>query len=139
MIKCKYCGSENPDDTTFCMNCGAAIIPEDESRVETETTKEGETILEAYQPEMNYTSSVPSDKPDYQTVCLLALIFGIVGFFFNPLYLVSLTALILGIIGHINMGTKKNYALAGWILAIASFIVSLIIDIFCTMGFGVFC
>ena len=108
MIKCKYCGSENPDDTTFCMNCGAAIIPEDESRVETETTKEGETILEAYQPEMNYTSSVPSDKPDYQTVCLLALIFGIVGFFFNPLYLVSLTALILGIIGHINMGTKKK-------------------------------
>lgn len=139
MIKCKYCGSENPDDTSFCMNCGAAIIPEDESRVETETTREGETILEAYQPEMNYTSATPSEKPDYQTVCLLALIFGIVGFIFNPLYLVSLAALILGIIGHVNMGTKKNYAMIGWILAIVSFVFSLIIDIFCTMGFGVFC
>ena len=25
MIKCNYCGGENPDDYKFCMNCGAPL------------------------------------------------------------------------------------------------------------------
>ncbi len=25
MIKCKYCGGENPDNNKFCMNCGAPL------------------------------------------------------------------------------------------------------------------
>lgn len=84
------------------------------------------------------------NKPDYENVCVLALVFGFLGFFFNPLYLISLTAIILGIIGHANQGSKKTLGMVGWILGLASLCCQLFFDLVCaaaTCGWGsiVFC
>ena len=34
MIKCKYCGGENPDNNKFCMNCGAPLDHDAQDAVE---------------------------------------------------------------------------------------------------------
>ena len=34
MIKCKYCGGENPDNNKFCMNCGAPLDHDAQDEVE---------------------------------------------------------------------------------------------------------
>lgn len=89
---------------------------------------------QAYQQQM-----LRGDRPDYENVCVLAFVFGILGFFFNPLYLCSVAAIVLGIIGHVNNGSKKSLALAGWILGICSFAVQLFVDFVCvaaTCGIG---
>ena len=84
------------------------------------------------------TSSSTSDG-DYKIVCLLALIFGGVGFLINPLYLVSLAALILGIIGVICSEKYKTWAIIGIVLSIVGCFVQILLDIFCTFGLGIFC
>ena len=79
------------------------------------------------------------NKPDYENVSVLAFVFGILGFFFNPLYLVSLAAIVLGIIGHANQGSKKSMAMVGWILGLISLVVQLVFDFICaaaTCGIG---
>lgn len=82
---------------------------------------------------------ITNNNNDYKTVCLLALIFGISGFLINPLYLVSIAAIVLGIVGQLNTKTYKNWAMAGWICGAASMVVQFILDIFCTFGAGIFC
>ncbi|MBO4474432.1 MAG: hypothetical protein J5750_05895 [Clostridiales bacterium] len=79
------------------------------------------------------------NKPDYENVCVLALVFGILGFFLNPLYLVSVAAIVLGIIGHANNGSKKTLGMVGWILGASSLAVQLLFDFICaatTCGIG---
>ncbi|MBP5492778.1 MAG: hypothetical protein J6Y08_08030 [Clostridiales bacterium] len=93
-----------------------------------------------YRDQQEYAQRMANpNKVDHENVCVLALVFGILGFFFNPLYLISLTAIILGVIGHANQGSKKTLGMIGWILGICSFVTQLILDIFCTFGFGIFC
>ncbi|MBR2750760.1 MAG: hypothetical protein IKM88_17245 [Lachnospiraceae bacterium] len=78
-------------------------------------------------------------RPDYEAVCVLAFVFGVLGFFFDPLYLISLAAIILGIIGHANNGTKKSLGMAGWILGICSCFFQIVMDYICmvsTCGVG---
>ncbi len=75
----------------------------------------------------------------YESVSIMAFVFGLVGFIFNPLYLISLAAIILGIIGQINNISKKSLAIAGWILGIVSLICQLAFDFICaasTCGVG---
>lgn len=64
-------------------------------------------------------------------VGLAALICGIVCFFFNPMYAVSLAAVILGIVGIARAGkdSPKTMAIIGLCLGGASMLVSVIIDI----------
>ncbi|MCR5208643.1 MAG: zinc-ribbon domain-containing protein [Lachnospiraceae bacterium] len=79
----------------------------------------------------------PAPKKDLTTVCTLALVFGIIGFFCDPLYIITTAAFILGIIGLVNNGSKKGFALAGLICSICACCLQVIIDI-CTLGIGVF-
>ena len=75
----------------------------------------------------------------YESVSILAFVFGLVGFVFNPLYFISLAAIILGIIGQVNNISKKSLAIAGWILGIVSLIFQLAFDFICaasTCGVG---
>ncbi|MBO4686998.1 MAG: zinc ribbon domain-containing protein [Clostridiales bacterium] len=79
------------------------------------------------------------NRPDYENVCVLALVFGILGFFLNPLYLVSVAAIVLGIIGHANNGSKKTLGMVGWILGLSALVVQLFFDFMCaatTCGIG---
>ena len=77
------------------------------------------------------------EKKDQTTVCVLALVFGILSFFCDPFYAFTLAAIVLGIVGIVNNGSKKGLAIAGLICGICAIPVQFIIDL-CTMGLGVF-
>ena len=142
MIVCKYCGSHNPDDMLYCSNCGNTL----EGCEHTDNYYEQSEIPDTYSDPV-YTPgnmdayvhdpSVTGD--DFKTVGLLSVIFGIVGFFLNPLYVFSLAAIVLGIITNIKSYYYKSRGIAGWILGIVSCVVQILLDIFCTMGAGIFC
>lgn len=68
-------------------------------------------------------------KEDYENVSVLAFILGWVSFFFNPLLLTSLAAIILGIIGHVNQGSKKKLAKIGWILGVIALFIHLTLKV----------
>lgn len=77
----------------------------------------------------------PPYQPQYQQpnrsngVGTAALVCGVVGFLFNPVYVVSIAAVVLGIIGLCMKGKKKGTATAGLILGFSSFIVQFILDL----------
>lgn len=72
-------------------------------------------------------------KTDLENTCVLALIFGFISLVFNPLCVISLVAITLGIIGHVNNGSKKSLAKLGWILGVISLAIQLIF--FLAIGF----
>lgn len=72
-------------------------------------------------------------KTDLENTCVLALIFGFVSLIFNPLCVTSLVAITLGILGHVNNGSKKSLAKLGWILGVISLVIQLIF--FMAIGF----
>ncbi len=93
---------------------------------------------QGYNQQGNYQQGYgPAPKKDLTTVCTLALVFGIIGFFCDPLYIITTAAFILGIIGLANNGSKKGQAMAGFICSICATCVQVIFDI-CTLGIGVF-
>ena len=94
---------------------------------------------QAEQPVYSQPAQGAASGGDYKTVCLLSLIFGGSCFLINPLYLISLAGLVLGIIGIICSQKYKTWAVIGMILSIVGCICQIIIDIFCTLGFGIFC
>ena len=78
----------------------------------------------------DYNSSAPAqNNNDYKTVCMLAMIFGIVSFIFNPTYLVSIAAIVLGIVGQTHTQTYKTWAMTGWICGTCSIVIGFIVDI----------
>ena len=88
----------------------------------------------------NYSRNVEQDwrpKKNYEGVALACLICGCAGFIFNPFYLVSLAAIILGIIALCNKTTAKTLAIIGLCLAPVAAGLQLVFDIF-TFGLGVF-
>jgi len=93
---------------------------------------------QGYNQQGNYQQGYgPAPKKDLTTVCTLALVFGIIGFFCDPFYIITTAAFILGIIGLANNGSKKGQAMAGFICSICATCVQVIFDI-CTLGIGVF-
>ncbi|MCR5061087.1 MAG: zinc-ribbon domain-containing protein [Saccharofermentans sp.] len=133
MAVCNNCGHDNADGKVFCENCGSELG----------TSK----ILEQYSVDEPFSASTVGttgnvengNYNDYKTICLLAMIFGIAGFLINPLYLVSLAGIVLGIIGQINSVNYKTWAMVGWICGGVSIIVQFFFDLFCTAGIGFFC
>ena len=65
-------------------------------------------------------------KVDLENTSVLALVFGFLSFVFNPLCVTSLVAITLGILGHVNNGSKKSMAKLGWILGLISLVIQLI-------------
>lgn len=148
MKTCNSCGAENPNKNLFCATCGAPFASESEGKAEPISgTPDAEVIVKPVESSDNgsytydqstYTQPKAEDG-DYSIIALLSLILGIVGFFINPLYLMSLAGFILGIIGVANSVNYKSLATAGLIVSIVSFVVQVILDIFCTFGLGIFC
>ncbi len=91
------------------------------------------------QPEQRYGMVEPVKEKS--GICTAALVLGIVSFFINPLYLVSITGLILGIVGINKKPVPVNRNLGGWGIGLsgASILIQLILDIIitiCTAGMG---
>ncbi len=76
--------------------------------------------------------------PDKNTIALVGMILGIVGFFLNPLYLVSVAAIILSIIGVCKKNApRRGMAIAGIILGGVSMACQGIVDFLLTIFTGI--
>lgn len=89
------------------------------------------------QPNYGQPNYYAPEKKDQTTVCILALVFGITSFVCDPFYAFTMAAIVLGIVGIVNNGSKKGLAIAGLVCAICAIPVQFIIDL-CTMGIGFF-
>ena len=70
-------------------------------------------------------------------VAIAALVCGIISIVFSPLGLVSLAAIVLGIVGICLPGTSKGMSITGLVLGVASPIVHFVVDtILSTISFG---
>ena len=95
-------------------------------------------VPQPYIPPQQYYAA-----PQYDTskdgICMAGLILGIVAFFINPLYIVSILAIIFGAMGMNSRSINASKAKVGLILGIASigaqFVFDLLITIF-TFGMG---
>ena len=88
---------------------------------------------------MSNNSGFPTKQSN--VVCIISLICGIVAFIYNPLYLVSIGALITGIIGLTGYRDSKILAVIGLILGIAAFLFQFVTDLLLsvfTMGLSFF-
>ena len=72
----------------------------------------------------------PAEKKKHSGVAIAALICGIAGFFFNPLYAVTLAAIVLGIIGIATAKDRpKGLAVTGLVLGCIALPTQLGIDL----------
>ena len=167
MSICKTCGAQNSDQARFCESCGARFEEIVKAEPVTELPKEDDFVAEPaaepvaapvpapvpapvqydnaqyqqqyqqqYQPQQPVAPAQPNG--DYKTVCILALIFGCVAIVFDPFYLTSIAAIVLGVIGHTKSVNSKGMAIAGWILGIVSICIQVPLDIM-SFGLGLFC
>lgn len=96
-----------------------------------------------------------NEAPDYvyepyqqnvggEGICIAALVLGIVGFFLNPCYIVSLLAIIFGFFGQAKNNSKKAFAIWGWALGFAAIVLQILGDLLVSLfsggvGLFVFC
>lgn len=92
-------------------------------------------------PEYNYNPE-PVVPQTEKTIGLVSLILGAVGFIINPLYGLSIAAIITGIVGIATAGGRpKTKATIGLVLGIVSLLSQCALDLFITlitMGVGGF-
>jgi hypothetical protein len=90
----------------------------------------------------NQTPITPEPKKKESGVGLASVICGGVAFLFNPLYLVSLAAVILGIIGIAKANSRpKTMAIVGLCLGGALIVLGIVWDVLITIfsaGIGIF-
>lgn len=151
MAICRYCNYENAEGKKFCGNCGASLNqPTSEATAPSEVptfqqpqplpqqvSQEGpnskyvepantipfnEKDQKAYQEKLAHPN-----RPDYENTSVLAFVLGFVSIIFNPLLLTSIAAIVLGIIGHANQGSKKKMAMIGWILGLITLVIRLVV------------
>ena len=63
MVKCKYCGGENPDKNKFCMNCGAPLDHDAADAVEQQDFTEEDLPAQADVPEPEPFQEDPFGQP----------------------------------------------------------------------------
>ena len=85
-----------------------------------------------------YTTYEEVAGPEKNTIALVAMILGIVGFLLDPLYLVSVAAIILGIIGVCKKNApRRGMAIAGIILGGVSMACQMLVDTLLTIFTGI--
>lgn len=89
----------------------------------------------------NYYAPQPPQK-NTNGCSVASLVCGIIALLcLNPMYLVSITAIILGAVGVSKHDDSKGLAVTGIVLGIASIVICLTVDILITilsLGFGFF-
>lgn len=82
-------------------------------------------------PQYMHGGMSPEPPGTKSGICIAALVLGIVAFFINPLYLVSITGLVMGIVGINQKPIPLNKSLGIWgiVLSSTALVIQLILDI----------
>ena len=108
MPNCKYCGTCVSEDSTFCSNCGKAIIPD----------------YFVYDTQLNALPSVKKEKKGHGVAGLVLSIFALllsVAYFFSPVLLPFIPAKILGVALYAILGIILLFSLLAFIFSITAF------------------
>ena len=94
---------------------------------------------QSYQQPYQQPYQAPQKKTN--TPGIVSLILAILAGCFNPCYIVSIVAIVLGAVGLSKKYDSKGIAIAGLVIAIVTFILQIILDICITLfsaGIGIF-
>ncbi len=137
MKNCPNCGRENPDGNRFCEGCGSDLSAMSGGSIPNYTNS-ADTVYSgySYQPNgyqyggsQNGYYNMPPMQEENTTVCILSLVFGILSIIgCNCCYLFSIAAIVLGIVGIVQGGSKKGMAIAGLICGALGLVIWPIID-----------
>lgn len=92
-----------------------------------------------YASDIMYDNTVTDDASATQSndskdgMCIASMILGIVGFFVNPVYVVSILAIIFGAIGMKSTGTNAGKAKVGLVLGIVAICIQIVLDFILTI------
>ena len=98
-----------------------------------------EEALAEIKPVKEKTTQAPSkiivveNNNSKDGLCTAALVLGIIAFFINPLYILSILAIIFGAIGSGKNSSKKGSARVGIVLGIISLIIQFSLDLVITI------
>ncbi len=106
---CSKCGAQNPEGITTCQSCGAPLA-----------------IVASSPATAVSATAVPSSPPKESSgLAVAALVLGILGFF------TGITSVLAIIFGAVAMSqTKKNLNLAGRGMAVAGFVMGIVVVAF---------
>ena len=114
MKYCRYCGAAMPDHAGFCPNCGR----QEETAANSEPRNQGFNG-NPYQPPVNGYVPFENAAP-CSGMAVASMVLGIISMFINPLTILGILALILGLValpqtaGGVRRG--RGMAIAGIIL-----------------------
>ena len=92
---------------------------------------EPENVAQENYTQTNYSQGNNNDSKD--TLSITSLILGIVGFLVNPLYIVSVLAIIFGAIGMNSNGIHREKGKVGLILGIIAVCLQVVVDFILTL------
>lgn len=92
---------------------------------------EPENVAQENNTQTDYSQGNNNDSKD--TLSITSLILGIVGFLVNPLYIVSVLAIIFGAIGMNSNGVHKGKGKVGLILGIIAICLQVVVDFILTI------
>lgn len=130
MKKCVYCGADLEDQAAFCTRCGK---PAGEENGSAPSGSQGQPSGMPYAPGPGYYGGPVPGR--YNGMAIASLVLGIVGIFFNGLYLVpSILAIIFGILGRSQIRRDPSQrgmgmATAGLVLGIVFLVLYLLVII----------
>ena len=127
---CKYCGSELPNGTTFCLKCGKDDISEASSEIETTQEIKNSNSFE-YTPDVTKEEVV---DPQRNSMASKILTFAIMGLAFGASYYLSFLGLIFSIISRVKLSKyikiyndTEGKATVGKHLGLVGLIVSIVL------------
>ena len=135
---CKYCGSELPDGTTFCLNCGKDDTPDITNETKQENTNEIQTETA---PSTDKTKS----DPKRDSLASKILTFAIMGLAFGVSFYLSFLGLIFAIISRSKLNKyikiytyTEGKATVGKHIGVAALVVSIVVTSIMLLSLAVY-
>jgi hypothetical protein len=135
---CGECGTQNPDTNQFCKNCGKPLRKPHQAPPAQPVAAQPTAQKGYYPPQpavvlpQGAVAGAPVKPPLNKAMLalgILGIVIGIVSFFFYP-YVLGITAVFLGGITFLLSDNKKGIIAVLAILAIATGIISMLVDHF---------
>lgn len=116
---CTNCGKEIPKGAAFCPECGAA-----QEKVMQDSAPQGYTHVQEPKEVNTYVPENQVKSVGNNTMCIVGLVVSIISMFINPFALLGIAAIIISVIGLVQISKNpengKTKAIIGIVLGACS-------------------